>query len=199
MYLGKEYNNGNRCDTFAANKHLGESDMLGIESNEVRGEHADIKFGGDNTFSSQKNKERFSQINVVDNAHIENTKGLRNESVMLEEDISLIHDKITNRALDDINCMGLGPKELNKKSTDPIQNKSYKSCWEKLMDNQNNSKFLDPLSNSKKPVLFVSLEEDEEPRALLLKLGKKTKVRRFSTLSGFQDKALSETERSKRD
>ncbi|KAK8971934.1 hypothetical protein V6N11_035619 [Hibiscus sabdariffa] len=37
MYLGKEYNNGNSCDTLAANRRLGESDMLGTESNEVRG------------------------------------------------------------------------------------------------------------------------------------------------------------------
>ncbi|KAK8662512.1 hypothetical protein V6N13_092085 [Hibiscus sabdariffa] len=56
MYLGKDYNNGNSCDTLAANGRLGESDMLGTESNEVRGEHADIKLGGDITVNSQKNK-----------------------------------------------------------------------------------------------------------------------------------------------
>ncbi|KAL4333268.1 hypothetical protein GQ457_07G010490 [Hibiscus cannabinus] len=113
--------------------------------------------------------------------------------VNLKED-GLSSDILTNRAIDDLDCMGFGQKPIDKSGFG-------KSVWAKKLDNKVNAHIS---GNEKTDPSHLSnceiFSEEESGRSFFPELViKKKKAKKYGSLLDLQDKALSTTDRRKRD
>ncbi|KAK9041519.1 hypothetical protein V6N11_016616 [Hibiscus sabdariffa] len=118
------------------------------------------------------------------------------ESYLFEEQGSHLKnvDLVTSKAMEDIQCMGL--QDVVGEFSNSLELTKGKSSWEANVDKQNNIH----LAFGELDELREIPDTLEESRGFFPELiTKHRKEKKYSSLKEFQDKALSERERKKRD